>query len=335
MFPNSAEPILSHMLRKRITLFLLIVCIGISGYLVWDPSFFDKPELQSLQEIDQIIEKELTEFNIKESQIAKRQFGIEQGFDRKILRVTVPSNFSKTFFHSELAYNLFPYGIQTPSIVELPSGDMNIHIYWMNTVVRTIELRQNTDLVRYRDPGIILLETTSEPSTEVLAKLTQMGEPIRLILRSDNADVLLSWMELIPKNAKPPIIHLDYGVAIAELKDERFDRFVNEVSRINKLWPNTSVLVSLDDEPLSDARIKRLQRTGAHVAKVTNPVSIAERISRDEFKELLHDFVTKSRAGNHPVLVIPGNTTVLDWLQQDLVNYKKGGLNLSEPEFVL
>lgn len=323
------------MLRKRLVLLLLLVCIGISGYLVWDPSFFDKPELKSLDEIDQIVEKELFEFNIKESQIKKRQSGIENGFDRSIIRVTVPSNFSKTFFHSELAHNLYPYGIQSPAIVDLPSGDMNIHIYWMNTVVRTIELRPNTDLVRYRDPGVILLETTSEPSAELLAKLTQMGEPIRLVLRSDNADVLLSWMDIIPRNSKPPIIHLDYGMTLTDLKDERFDRFVGEISRINKQWPNTSVLVSLEDEELSENRITRLQRTGAHVAKVSNILSMSERINRDEFREILNDFVSKSRSGNHPVLVIPGRANILDWLQEDLVNYKKGGLHLSEPEFVL
>ncbi len=323
------------MLRKRLVLLLLLVCIGISGYLVWDPSFFDKPELKSLDDIDQIVEKELLEFNIKESQIKKRQSGIENGFDRSIIRVTVPSNFSKTFFHSELAHNLYPYGIHSPAIVDLPSGDMNIHIYWMNTVVRTIELRQNTDLVRYRDPGVILLETTSEPSAELLAKLTQMGEPIRLVLRSDNTDVLLSWMDIIPRNSKPPIIHLDYGMTLTDLKDERFDRFVGEISRINKQWPNTSVLVSLEDKELSENRITRLQRTGAHVAKVSNILSMSERINRDEFREILHDFVSKSRSGNHPVLVIPGRANILDWLQEDLVNYKKGGLHLSEPEFVL
>jgi hypothetical protein len=323
------------MLRKRIILILLLVCIGISGYLVSDPSFFNRPELQSLDEIDQIIEAELIEFNIKQAQIRHRQAGVEKGFDRQIVQVNVPTNFSKTFFHSELAYKLGPYGIRTPSIVELPSGNMNIHIYWMDTVVRTIELRHNGEFVRYREPGVILLESTTEPSSELLEKLALMGEPIRLVLRSDNADVLLSWMDLIPRSSKPPIIHLDYGVGVGDLKDDRFDRFVGEISRINKQWSNTAVLLSLEDTPVSDARIKRLQRTGAHVVQVKKSLPVAERITRDEFRELLAEFVSQSRAGQLPVLVIPGKINVLDWLQQDLVNYKKGGLNLAEPEFIL
>jgi len=323
------------MLRKRIILILLLVCIGISGYLVSDPSFFNRPELQSLNEIDQIIEAELIEFNIKQAQIRHRQAGVEKGFDRQIVQVNVPTNFSKTFFHSELAYKLGPYGIRTPSIVELPSGNMNIHIYWMDTVVRTIELRHNGEFVRYREPGVILLESTTEPSSELLEKLALMGEPIRLVLRSDNADVLLSWMDLIPRSSKPPIIHLDYGVGVGDLKDDRFDRFVGEISRINKQWSNTAVLLSLEDTPVSDARIKRLQRTGAHVVQVKKSLPVAERITRDEFRELLAEFVSQSRAGQLPVLVIPGKINVLDWLQQDLVNYKKGGLNLAEPEFIL
>jgi hypothetical protein len=323
------------MIRKRIILILLLICIGISGYLIGNPSFFDKPELYSLSEIDHIIESELVEFNIKQSQIRQRKSGLEEGFGRQILRVNVPANFSKTFFHSELAYRLNEYGIRTPAVVQLPNGDMNIHVYWLDTVVRTIELRRNTELVRYHDPGIILLESTTEPSSELLNKLALMGEPIRLVLRSDNADVLLSWLELVPRSSKPPIIHLDYRSSITELKDDRFDRFVNEISRINKQWPNTAVLLNLENIELAETRIKRLKRTGAHVVRVTKPLPVPERITRDEFKILLGDFVSQSRAGMLPVLMIPGKVNILDWLQQDLVNYKKGGLNLSEPEFIL
>src|SRR5690606_25644696 len=121
-------------IRQRIALVLLLVCIGICSLLLIQPDLLVKPDLTSLEELDNIISDELIEFNVKQSQISTTTVDEQLGFGRLIYKIDVPENFSKTFFHSELARTLYEFDVRTPSIVNLPNQDLNIHIYWRNTI---------------------------------------------------------------------------------------------------------------------------------------------------------------------------------------------------------
>jgi len=322
-------------LRHRIVIALLLLCIAASVTLLYFPGIVISENLTSLEVIDEIIQSELTEFNVKQSQIRERDAGITDGFNRKVYRVSIPQNFSKTFLHSELAYRLSQYGVATPSTVNLPDDEMNIHIYWRNTVVRTIELRNNSNVVRNQSPGAILLTSDTYPSQAVLNRITQMGEPIRLILESDNTDVILSWMQQMPRNMKPPLIALNYGAAVAGLSDERFDRYVADVARIRKQSTNATMILIEMGGSIEERRVSRLRRTGIYMTVVSSPMRVKAPIDRESFRAQLQTFVYASRAGELPVLILPASAEIVDWLKADLVNYKKGGLVLAEPEFIL
>jgi len=322
-------------LRHRMAVALLLMCITASATLLYFPEIVASEELASLEAIDNIIQSELTEFNVKQSQIKERDAGITDGFNRKVFRVSIPQNFSKTFLHSELAYRLRPYDIATPSTVNMPDDEMNIHIYWRNTVVRTIELRNSSNVVRNQSPGAILFTTDSYPSQAVLNRIAQMGEPVRLILESDNTDVILSWLQQMPRNMKPPLIALDYGAAVSGLSDERFDRYVADVTRIRKQSSNASMILIESGGSIEDRRLSRLRRTGIYMTVVSSPMRVKAPVDRELFRAQLQTFVYASRAGELPVLILPASAEIVDWLKVDLVNYKKGGLVLAEPEFIL
>jgi hypothetical protein len=322
-------------LRHRIVVALLLMCIAISAILLYYPEIVKSESVASLEQIDDIIATELTEFNIRKSQINERSAGVNDGFDRKIMRVTVAHDFSNTFLHSELAHRLQSLDVTTPATVNLPDGEMNIHVYWRNTVVRTIELRHSESINRSQSPGAILFISDSYPSDDVLKRIAQMGEPIRLILRSDNTDVILNWLQKMPRNMKPPLILLEYGSFVSGLSDERFDRYVADVTRISKQTSNASLILIESGGTVADRRLARLRRTGTHLVKVNEPVWVSTPISREEFRVSLQTFVYASRAGELPVLILPASSEMLDWLKEDLVNYKKGGLMLAEPEFIL
>jgi len=322
-------------LRHRIVVALLLLCIAASVTLLYFPGIVISEDLASLDAIDEIIQSELTEFNVKQSQITERDAGISDGFSRKIIRVSIPQNFSKTFLHSELAYRLRPLGITTPSTVNLPDNELNIHIYWRNTVVRTIELRNTSNVTRNQNPGAILLATDSYPSEAVLSRIAQMGEPVRLILKSDNTDVILSWLQKSPRNMKPPLIALDYGSGVSGLTDERFDRFVADVTRIRKQTSNASLILIETGGTISERRITRLRRTGIYLVMVSDPILITTQVDRESFRTTLQTFVYAARAGELPVLILPATVDMIDLLKEDLVNFKKGGLVLAEPEFLL
>lgn len=321
-------------LRHRIAVALLVLCIAASGTLLYFPEIIEPAETASLEAIDAIIQSELTEFNIKQSQISERNAGVGDGFDRTILRVTVPQDFSKTFLHSELAMRMSPLGVGTPATVNVPDNEMNIHVYWRNTVVRTIELRYGSS-VRNQSPGVILLLTDSYPSETLLRSIAQMGEPVRLILKSDNTDVILSWLRQIPRTMKPPLVSLDYGAGVSGLSDERFDRYVADITRIRKQTSNASLILTQAGGAISDRRLARLRRTGIYLTVIKDPLTVAPSVDRDTFRADLQAFVYASRAGERPVLILPATTDFIDWLKEDLVNYKKGGLMLAEPDFML
>ncbi len=322
-------------LRHRIVVALLLLCIAASATLLYFPDLVMSEEPASLERIDQIIESELTEFNVRRSQIAERDAGVSDGFNRKILRVSVSQDFSNTFLHSELAYRLRAIGVIAPATVNLPDGEMNIHIYWRNTVVRTLELRQNVTVNRNQSPGAILLIAESFPSSDVLKRITQMGEPVRLILKSDNTDVILNWLQKTPRNMKPPLILLDHGSYVSGLSEERFDRYVADVTRISKQSSNASLILIESGGIIADRRLNRLRRTGTHLVNVHEPMWIKAPTERETFRADLQKFVFASRAGEMPVLILPASAEMIDWLKEDLVNYKKGGLMLAEPEFIL
>ncbi len=322
-------------LRHRIVVALLLLCIVASVTLLYFPGIVKSDEEASLEQIDQIIQSELTEFNIKSNQINEREADVSESFNRKILRVSVSQDFSKTFLHSELAYRLRAIGVGTPATVNLPDGEMNIHVYWRNTVVRTIELRHSINVNRNQSPGAILFISDSYPSSDVLNRIAQMGEPVRLILKSDNTDVILNWLQEIPRNMKPPLVLLDHGSYVSGLSDERFDRYVADVTRISKQSSNASLILIESGGIIADRRLSRLRRTGTHLVKVSEPMWITTPTDRESFRANLQAFVFASRAGEMPVLILTASADVIDWLKEDLVNFKKGGLMLAEPEFIL
>jgi hypothetical protein len=319
----------------HIVVALLLLSIGASATLLYFPEIVNSQEMASLELIDEIILSELTEFNIKQNQIKERNAEIGSGFNRKVIQVSIPQNFSKTFLHSELAFMLKPLSIATPSTVSLPDDEMNIHIYWRNTVVRTIELRNSSNAVRNQSPGAILLTANTYPPKVVLNRIAQMGEPVRLILKSDNTDVILSWLQQIPRNMKPPLIALDYGSPVSVLSDERFERYIADVMRIRKQTSNASLILIESSGTIAERRLSRLRRTGIYVVVVRNPILLDASTDRELFRAQLQTFVYASRTGELPVLILPATAQVIDWLKEDLVQYKKGGLVLAEPEFIL
>ena len=321
--------------RHLIVVTLLVLCIAATGVLLYNPEIVAPADLPDLASVDEIVRSELTEFNIKNSQITERSAGVSGAFNRTIMTISVPSEFSKTFLHSELAHKLHGLGVATPSTVNMQDDQMNIHLYWRNTVVRTLELRTSSSVSRPQSPGVILFLADEFPTESVLKRVAQMGDPIRLVLMSDDTDVILSWIQRYPRTMKPPLITLDYGTEVSKLSDAKFDRYTADITRIRKQASNASLILFESGGELLERRVPRIRRTGIHLASADQPLWVPTLIERDAFKATLKSFVYASRAGERPVLVIPATPELIGWLKEDLINYKKGGLTLAEPEFLL
>jgi hypothetical protein len=320
--------------KKWLLLGLLGASNVIAGFLLWQQSNHQTYVLHELSQVDTIIRNEFTAFNLRNEEVKTIPASTEDGLVRAIYRVTVPQDFSNTFFHSELALKLYPYEIRVPATVELPGTDMNIHVYVKNTVVRTIQLRRSDTLNRPAEPGFLLVEARSDPSAELLQLLATMGEPIRLIIRSDNPEVLLEWLQDIPNTTKPPLFYLDAGESISLLSAKAFDRWVGMVATLAKIKPNASVIVRDDAISSSPERLERLKKTGVNIVPLVDPTYVLKDMEREAFRSALAQFVQRTRNGEKPYLVLEADSQLLQWLKEELIPFKKGGLALEEPELL-
>jgi len=132
--------------RILLTGLLLGACILTGALLVSTPSV-ENQYISEIQEIDDLIEASFSEYGIDKSQYRTFLAEIDTSFSRKIYRIEVPPEFSKTSFHLKLHHKFIPFGLSSPARVTFPEEDMEIHVVYNQTVFRTIRLvtLKNTD----------------------------------------------------------------------------------------------------------------------------------------------------------------------------------------------
>ena len=109
--------------------------------------------LSGLDELDSMIVDEFQANGIASNHYRTSSVEVDSSFTRKVYRVRVASRFSKTQFHLALHQKLNAYKIDTPAQVTMPDNDIRIHIYKDETVIRTIILQTDKDLVERQDEG--------------------------------------------------------------------------------------------------------------------------------------------------------------------------------------
>jgi hypothetical protein len=96
-------------------------------------------------EVDSLIELAFSDYGITRSQYRSQALAIDTSFSRKIYRMNVPEEFSKTSFHLRLQKAISPYGLEVPAKIYFPDEDMHIHILYNDTVWRTIRITTNNN----------------------------------------------------------------------------------------------------------------------------------------------------------------------------------------------
>lgn len=124
---------------------LALSCI-ISGFILADSEEFKTQKLSSVAELDSLLMQSVYDSGILPEHRSVRMIRIDSAFTRKLIRLKVPGSFSKTLYHIDLQNRLSPFGFDTPAAVEFPDRDMNIHIYYNNTIFRTIRLQTDNSL---------------------------------------------------------------------------------------------------------------------------------------------------------------------------------------------
>lgn len=140
-------------MQKKIIVILLALSSLISASLL---IFVDTNPDAILSGFDELDEKIISEFDshlIDKAQYRTQSIEVDTSFTRKVYRVRVRPEFSKTLFHLSLHQKLRKYKIDTPSKISMPDEDMDIHIYKNDTIVRSIFLRTDESLTEAESEG--------------------------------------------------------------------------------------------------------------------------------------------------------------------------------------
>ena len=280
--------------------------------------------LQTIAQADSLIQQELTDFNIGNNQIEINTTRVDSNFSRKTYRVGLPYQFSKTQFHAELNSRLHPYGIATPAQVTFPEKNIDIHLLYRGTVIRTISLQTNPELVLDRNQISLLVSFDEFPDNELINTLASLGEPIPIVIKIENPiqandlrkrlenryNRLLFWLQT---PSGEDLIRANPNAALAKLK------------QIENVLPQARILqyrhVEQQQEPL-------VAKTDLTFVNAGDALLLHEDLGKASFFEELNKLQTNRK---HSMAVITGNETTLSWLAERLPKLKKAGIEIVPP----
>lgn len=310
--------------KKRIIAILLLISCFISGYMLLATSSGNANRLHNLAQADSLIHQKLADFNISEQQVQTFTTRVDSNFSRKTYLVRLPYQFSKTQLHAELNRTFHNYSIQTPAKVTFPEQNVNIHLSYKGTVIRTISLQTDPDLTISRNHVSILVAFEQPPDEELITQLQRFGEPIPMVFKVEN-----------------PMQANDLNKKLSSRYDHIFFWLQDKDGRdILKSSPRSAITKFKQLETiLPEAKILQLQggtqiqqqlaaQTNLTIVNAANALTLDEKAGEAVFFEKFHKLQTNSA---YSMAVITGNKTTLRWFQEKLPELKKAGIRLNLP----
>lgn len=316
--------------KKIVVILLLILCSGVTLYLLLTEQSWGHQQKLNLSQTDTLLVHEFKAFNIPKQQI--HIYSVKTGslLDRKVYYVQVPAAFSKTYFHAELAALLQKYNVTTPARVHLPAKDMDIDLYYHNTIIRTLQLRTNPDLVLERNPGSILVYTDHKPDVSLIDKLISKGLDIPLVFKINDAAQAKEWKSVLQQKDIDTYYWLT-GPDDASKGKEIW--YLNEqLNNLKKIFQNPTALLFPAIDPQSKNIIsKDRDLLGISTIDASNALMVNGNDNHLDFDHSLQQFINMADNGKRPVLLIKATDDNIAWLGNELPQYQKAGLLLVPP----
>jgi hypothetical protein len=326
------ESVLTEQKKKKIIAWLLGISCLVTAWILISYESQDRPDLQQLRQLDSLITDEFNQYNILPYQVETSRVMVDSLFERVQYDVNVPIDFSKTQLHASLNRVVHPYEIVTPARVKLPEENMNIYLMKQGTIVRSLYLRNDTSLTLQRIPASIMVYFDEAPSENAISEIIRLGEPVPMVLQT--ATPLET--DAIQRRIRKRYNRLAYwltdqnGETLQRNEDHRL--FMDRVEQLHKIDPSAPILLfngSRGDIPSSFKN--RSRKLDIRYIDVSSAQMIDEEVRRFTFQQSIQRFMMQARKGDHPILMIAGSTTNIQWLHEDLSQLKKNGLYLTAP----
>lgn len=320
---------LNERTKKKLIAFLLLISCIVSGWLLFITPAAQNKQLQSFAETDSLLLQTLADFNIQSNQISRTDVQAGSTFTRKNYHVSVPPAFSKTQFHSALQQELQPYNIGLPARVTFPERNMAIHFYFGNNVIRTVRLVTNDELTMQRSFASLIVAFDERPSDYLLEMLTSMGEPIPLAVMLRPPLALPGWWSDFREEHDQPLYVWPQNNDAENLLTKHESPPAEQLETLEESSPNAVLLHFFQN---SQTASSILRGTPFSYIDAGNSFILDGDAGRSAFDQTFRAFVRRAREGRTALGIIIASEESLQWTQEELSTYKKGGLMIQPPK---
>lgn len=234
----------------------------------------------------------------------------------------LPYRFSKTQFHAELNDALNPFGIQTPAQVTFPQKDVNIHLSYRETVIRTISLQTDPELSMQQNDISLLLSFDEIPETELISQLNALAEPIPLVLKIEQPMEVQALKKQL-NGQYPSVIFWFQNKNGNDLIKTNPKAARARLDRLQDISPNSSVLMTHNDATPLIEKFNRITFIDA---------SNAQQLHAELGKKAFLEELTSLQSNTESYLaLVTGTETTVQWLVEKLPDLKKAGARIIPP----
>jgi len=314
--------------KKYLIVFLLLGACIVSTFLLIHSSSIAVQSLNSLAEADSLLRKDLETFNISHRQIREHTIQLDSVRSRKEYRVRVPQGFSKTQLHHEIHTTFHRYDVITPARVEFPEKDYHIFLLKDKTVFTSIRIDTDPELELQRSFGSILVAFDSKPSENMLNRVQTIGEPISIVMMVEDPEEAGELASEWPGNFSNIFFWLqnrESGIETAR----QASLHLPKLQQLQENVPGASVL-SFQSlvKGANNLELEDLSGTTLDFIDVSEATLLQADMGKTAFEQELNKFSRKARRGEYPIAIVIGEEESLNWLQEELADFKKRGLTI-------
>lgn len=315
--------------KKQLIAGLLLISSVLLIILLAASAGSDRPALRDIAEVDTLIYRELSSFNISGDQISSSSVLVDSQFTRVVHNVRVPRSISKTFVHAELHQILNDYGISDPATVSFPEKNLSIHLMMNNTVFRTIHLKTDTSLTYQKFPTSVFFYSAESPNKELVQSVRDFGEFFPLMLKTASTEDAEDWYEQVYKITNPNYVWLfDENKTKAKMLSDIY--WLKE--RLPKIAGIHSEVQIMLEQPaagteLPSSVIALIESYNIKFIPSAQLLDMGSDLSVYERERILEQFEIQAENNLHPVLAIALTEKNIIWMNQHLQEFKKSGIS--------
>ncbi len=310
--------------KKRIIATLLFISCFISGYMLLATSGGEVNTLRNLSQVDSLIHQKFEDFNIGEQQVKVFTTPVDSNLSRKTYHVGLPYQFSKTQFHAELNKAFYDYNIKTPAEVTFPEQNVNIHLLYQGTVIRSVSLQTDPELTVNRNHVSILVAFEQPPDEELITQLQRMGEPVPMVFKIENP----MQANDLTKRLSGQYEHIFFWLQNSNGNDilaSNPGSAISKFQQLESILPDVKILQLQTDQQVQQ---QLAAETNLTIINAANALIIDEDPGKAAFFENFYKLQTNPA---YSMAIISGNKTTLQWFQEKLPELKKAGTRLVLP----